>query len=129
MPSRQKTPSLTVSRWEKTQHAAPRFLAKARGYAVVGVDDQHVPGALMEVNIALGVDVILVSRVLIQVVRRYVGNHGYVRPFVYAVKLEAGELEHRYVVGAHIRYLAQQGLANIAAQVYAPPWRPLAARR
>ena len=102
------------------QHAALRLLAEAGGVGVVAVHYQHVVGGLVSEDLALGVDVVVKVRVLVEVVRRDVGDDGDVGAYVDAVQLEARELQHGDVVRLEVRYLAQQRLADVAAEVHAP---------
>ena len=96
---------------------APGLLAEAGGVGVVGVHDEDVLRRLHGEDAALGVDVVVKVRVLVEVVGGDVGDHGHVRADADAVQLEARELEHRDVVRAHLRHRGEQGLADVAAQI------------
>ena len=99
------------------EYAALCLLAEARGDAVIAVYDEHVAGALVCEDAPLRVYIVLVGGVLVEMVRRDVRDDGDVRPDIDAVQLEARELEHGRVPGEYVRYLAEEGLAYVAAQV------------
>ena len=70
----------------------------------------------MAEDVLLGGDVLGHVLVYIQMVGRKVGDHGDVGALGHGHELEAGQLQHGAVVGAHIVRLAQQRVADVAAQ-------------
>ena len=70
----------------------------------------------MAEDVLLGGDVLRHILVHIQVVGRKVGDHGDVGALGHGHELEAGKLQHSVMVGLHRIRLAQQRVADVAAQ-------------
>ena len=73
---------------------------------------------LVEQDVPLGVDVLLHILVVVEVVGGHVGDDGDVGALVHTDELEAGQLHHGHVVGAHLGQHGQQGCADVAAQMH-----------
>ena len=86
---------------------------------VVRVQDQAAVFGLIDQDFPLCVDIILKILMLIQVVRREIRDHRDIRAAVHTVKLEGAELEDDDIIGPHVRDLAQERIADVAAEVHA----------
>ena len=84
---------------------------------VVRVQDQATAFRLVDKDLPLGVDIVLKVLMLVEMVGCQIRDHRDIRAAVHAVELEGAELENDNVVLSHIGDLAQERIADVAAQV------------
>ena len=105
------------------QAGEPHLLALAvllHGAADLVLIAQHGTAGrgLVQQDVALGVDVLLHILVVVQMVGGDVGHHGHIGAGMHADELEAGQLYHGHIVGAHLGQHGQQRCTDVAAQMY-----------
>ena len=75
----------------------------------------------MTEDVLLGSDVLRHVPVYIQMVWGQIGHHGDMGAAIHGHQLEAGQLQHRIIVGLHALGVAQQRVADVAAQPHGVP--------
>ena len=90
---------------------------------VVLVENGDVALALVEIDILLRRDVLVHILVHIQMVRRKVRHHRDVRRALHIKQLERRELDDREVFRLHLLRVAQQRVADVAAEIHGLPRR------
>ena len=98
------------------------FRKRARD-VVVFVENSDVALVLMEIDILLRRDVLVHILVHIQMVRRKVRHHRDVRRALHIKQLERRELDDREVFRLHLLRVAQQRMADVAAEIHGLPRR------
>ena len=107
--------SVSCRRVNQTCLPLPVFLHGAADLVLIA-EDGAAGLLLVEQDVPLGVDVLLHILVVVQVVwGAHVGDDGDVGALVHTDELEAGQLHHGHVVGAHLGQHGQQGCADVAA--------------
>ena len=101
-------------------YGAPRLL---RRDGVVGVEHGNVAGGLVAENVLLGRYVLCHVLVHVQVIGGQIGHHRDMGTAVHGHQLEAGQLQHRIVLGPHTVGIAQQRVSDIAAYPHCVPCR------
>ena len=100
----------------KLQRHTAHLRHKGGGDLVVGVEHGAAQAPLVQINVALGVDVFLHVLVDVEVVGRDVGDDRHVGGLAHRNHLEAGQLHHRAVLRADLLDARQQRKADVAAQ-------------
>ena len=90
---------------------------------VVFVENSDVALVLIEIDILLRRDVLVHILVHIQMVRRKVRHHRDVRRALHIKQLERRELDDREVFRLHLLRVAQQRVADVAAEIHGLPRR------
>ena len=102
-------------------HASGCLFGQLSGDVVVEVKYRPVPRLLVEIDVPLGVGILLHGVVIVQVVGGQVGEHGHVGAEGHGHQLEGGQLHHDHVIRRHAAHVGQQGLADVAAHVDVEP--------
>ena len=101
---------------EKARVRLGLFRKRARDVVIL-IKDGDVVLALVEIDILLRRDVLVHILVHIQMVRRKVGHHRDVRRALHIQQLERRELNDRNIIALHLLRVAQQRVADVAAEV------------
>ena len=87
------------------------------GDGVVEVENGLVARLLVAEDVLLGGHILRHVLMHVQMIGGQIGHHGDVGAVRHGHQLEAGQLQHRVVGGAHAPGLAQQGMADVAAHM------------
>ena len=98
-------------------HVANGFLRLGAGQRVIIIEDHAVAGPLVEEDVLLGGHILLHIGMDIQMVGGEVGNHRHMGAVGHGHQLKTGQFQHRKVGDTHGVSLAQQGIADIAAEM------------